>query len=76
MNAALTASIHEYRGRCGDVAYESLLLHIEGLDDPHMLTLSLPASTCRGLADRVKPEAVYRAVVKAINESGVTVALS
>lgn len=73
MDALLTADLHEYRGRCGDVAYEALLLHIEGLDDPHMLTLSLPASTCRGLADRVKPEAVYRAIVRAINASGVTV---
>lgn len=73
MEAALTAGIHEFVGRLGDAKFEALELHVEGLDTPYMMTLALPASTCRGLADRVKPESVYRAIVKAINASGVTV---
>lgn len=76
MNATITASIHEFAGRLGDPVFEALELHVEGLDTPYMMTLALPASTCRGLADRVKPECVYRAIVRAINESGVKVSVA
>ncbi|HJT63113.1 MAG TPA: hypothetical protein VJ797_15695 [Burkholderiales bacterium] len=71
----LNADVVEFVGRCGDAKFQAVEIKIEGVESAYMMTLALPASTCRGLAGRVNPEAVYRAICRAINDSGVGIAL-
>lgn len=69
MNGLITAEVVQYQGRLGDPTFDALLLRIEGLADPHMLTMQLPRSTCVGLRDKVDPGLIYRLVARAVNDS-------
>lgn len=69
----LTAEVVTYQGRLGDPEFEALLLHIEGMDDPHMLTMSFPKSTCHGLREKVDTGRLYRLIERAINGACLTV---
>lgn len=70
----ITAEVVTYTGRCGDPQFDALLLRIEGVNDPHMLTMSFPRSTCVGLADKVDTSQLYRLIERAINDARLSVA--
>lgn len=72
----LSAEIITFAGRCGDQQFEAVEVKIDGLNTAFMMTLALPASSCRGLAGRVDTGELYRALAKAINESGVGVEIA
>lgn len=72
----ITAEVVTFQGKIKtSEEYEALMLRIEGVNDPHMLTWSFPRSTCVGLADKVDTSVLYRLVERAINEARLSVPL-
>lgn len=71
----ITAEVITYQGKINtSEEFDALILRIEGINDPHMLTLSFPRSTCVGLADKVDTGRLYRLIERAINAARLSVA--
>ena len=71
--AEIHADVITCPGRWGDDLFQAIEISVPGVRSPFHMVMALSKVSVKALAEQVDPEALYKALAKAINDAHATI---